>query len=41
MQRLELPAQIGYSSVGKVVSVASDIKDVKKGDVVACGGSGC
>ncbi len=40
MNKLKLPSPIGYSSVGKVIEVADDIKNILVGDTVACGGMG-
>lgn len=40
MNKLEAPSPLGYSSAGEVIAVAEDVKDVKPGDLVACGGHG-
>ncbi len=38
MNKLEAPNPLGYSCAGEVIAVADDIKDLKIGDFVACGG---
>lgn len=40
MNKLEAPSPLGYSCAGEVIAVAEDIKDLKPGDLVACGGQG-
>jgi len=40
MNMLNLPASLGYSSVGKVLEIAEDVKKYSIGDLVACGGCG-
>jgi polar amino acid transport system substrate-binding protein len=40
MNKLEAPSPLGYSCAGEVVAVADDIKDIRPGDLVACGGQG-
>lgn len=40
MSRLDKPETLGYSCTGKIVDVGTDIKDLKVGDNVACGGAG-
>ena len=40
MNKLDAPSALGYSCAGEVIAVASDVKDFKIGDKVACGGSG-
>lgn len=37
--RLESPSPLGYSCSGEVIEVGPGIHDLKKGDLVACGGS--
>jgi polar amino acid transport system substrate-binding protein len=37
-EKLNKPAAMGYSCVGKIISVANDIRNFKIGDIVACGG---
>ena len=38
MNKLETPNPLGYSCAGEVIEVADDIKHIKVGDFVACGG---
>ena len=38
MNKLESPSPLGYSCAGEVIDVADDIKNIKVGDFVACGG---
>ena len=38
MNKLESPSPLGYSCAGEVIEVADDIKHLKVGDFVACGG---
>ncbi len=38
MNKLETPNPMGYSCAGEVIEVAEDIKHIKVGDFVACGG---
>ena len=38
MNKLESPNPMGYSCAGEVIEVADDIKHLKVGDMVACGG---
>jgi len=38
MNKLESPSPLGYSCAGEVIEVADDIKHIKVGDFVACGG---
>jgi len=40
MGKLDSPMSVGYSCAGEVVAVASDVKDLKVGDRVACAGAG-
>lgn len=39
MNKLETPNPMGYSCAGEVIEVADDIKHLKVGDFVACGGA--
>ena len=39
MKKLDAHSTLGYSSAGRVLEVGNDIRDVKVGDYVACGGS--
>ena len=39
MNKLETPNPMGYSCAGEVIEVADDIKHIKVGDFVACGGA--
>lgn len=39
MNKLESPGPLGYSCAGEVIEVADDIKHLKVGDFVACGGA--
>ncbi len=39
MNKLDAPSALGYSCAGEVIAVASDVRDFKIGDKVACGGS--
>jgi len=38
--KLDTPVPLGYSSVGKVISVGGLVKDIAPGDLVACAGAG-
>ncbi len=38
MNKLNSPSPLGYSCAGEVIAVASDVKEFKAGDLVACGG---
>lgn len=38
MKKLDAHSPLGYSCVGEVIDVASDVKGIKIGDYVACGG---
>ena len=40
MNKLEAPSPLGYSCAGEVIAVADDVRDLKPGDLVACGGQG-
>ena len=40
INRLEIPAPLGYSCAGQVVEVSSSVKSLQVGDFVACGGGG-
>lgn len=40
MNKLEAPSPLGYSCGGEVLAVGQDVKDLKAGDKVACGGDG-
>jgi len=40
MNKLESPSSLGYSCAGEVIKVGSDITEFKKGDRVACAGTG-
>jgi len=40
MNKLNAPSPLGYSSAGEVIAVGDDIRDLKVGDYVACGGGG-
>src|SRR6056297_643571 len=40
MGKLDSPMSVGYSTAGEVIAVASDVKDIKVGDRVACAGAG-
>lgn len=40
MNKLEAPSALGYSCAGEVIAVASDVRDLRPGDFVACGGAG-
>lgn len=40
MNKLEAPSALGYCCAGEVISVGGDVKDLKVGDKVACGGQG-
>lgn len=40
MNKLEAPAQLGYSTAGEVIAVGEGVTNFKVGDWVACGGSG-
>ena len=39
MNKLESPSPLGYCCAGEVIAVASDVKDFRIGDFVACGGN--
>lgn len=39
MNKLESPSPLGYSCAGEIIEVADDIKHLKVGDFVACGGA--
>ena len=39
-KKLEEFSPLGYSSCGEVIEISNDIKDIKIGDIVACGGAG-
>ncbi|MBI2632907.1 MAG: bi-domain-containing oxidoreductase [Parcubacteria group bacterium] len=39
-EKLDSMMPLGYSSAGEVIEVGDDINDIKKGDTVACVGSG-
>jgi predicted dehydrogenase/threonine dehydrogenase-like Zn-dependent dehydrogenase len=39
MNRLEAPSALGYSCAGEVIALGAEIRDLKVGDFVACGGS--
>jgi predicted dehydrogenase/threonine dehydrogenase-like Zn-dependent dehydrogenase len=39
MNKLEAPAELGYSSAGEVIAVAEGVTTFKVGDYVACGGN--
>jgi polar amino acid transport system substrate-binding protein len=39
MNKLDAPSPLGYCCAGEVIAVASDVKDFKVGDKVACGGN--
>jgi len=39
MKKLDAYSPLGYSCVGKVLGVGEEIRDVRVGDVVACGGA--
>jgi len=38
MKKLDAHSPLGYSCVGEVIDVATDVRDFKLGDYVACGG---
>lgn len=40
MNKLEAPAQLGYSTAGEVIAVGEGVTNFKVGDWAACGGSG-
>lgn len=40
MKKLDSYSPLGYSSAGQVIGVASDVKGVSVGDMVACAGAG-
>jgi len=40
MNKLDAPSPLGYCCAGEIIEVASDVNDLRKGDLVACGGSG-
>ena len=40
MNKLEAPSPLGYCCAGEIISVNEDVKDLKIGDIVACGGQG-
>jgi len=37
--KLSAPNPLGYSCCGEVIAIGSDIRDIKVGDLVACGGN--
>lgn len=39
MKKLEAYSPLGYSCAGEVIEVGSDVTDLAKGDLVACGGA--
>ncbi len=39
MNKLESPSPLGYSCAGEIIAVAPDVKDLRIGDLVACGGN--
>lgn len=39
MKKLDAYSPLGYSSVGEIIDVASDVAEFKKGDIAACGGT--
>jgi threonine dehydrogenase-like Zn-dependent dehydrogenase len=39
MNKLESPSPLGYCCAGEVIAIASDVKDFRIGDLVACGGN--
>lgn len=39
-KRLDAYSPLGYSSAGKVIDVAADVKEIAYDDLVACGGAG-
>jgi predicted dehydrogenase/threonine dehydrogenase-like Zn-dependent dehydrogenase len=40
MNKLEASSPLGYSCCGEVIQVSDEIRDIKPGDFVACGGQG-
>jgi polar amino acid transport system substrate-binding protein len=40
MNKLEAPAPLGYSCVGEIIEIGSQVKGFSLGDIVACGGGG-
>ena len=40
MNKLDAPSPLGYSCAGQIMAIASDVRDLVVGDLVACGGSG-
>lgn len=40
MNKLEAPSPLGYSCAGEIIAVGEGVVDLKRGDRVACGGSG-
>ncbi|MEO0310997.1 MAG: hypothetical protein RIQ89_654, partial [Bacteroidota bacterium] len=38
MNKLDSPSALGYSTAGQIIAVAADVRDLKVGDWVACGG---
>lgn len=40
MNKLDMPAPLGYSSTGEVLSVGAGVRGFRVGDRVACGGAG-
>jgi len=40
MNKLDAPSPLGYCCAGEIIEVAPDITDLRKGDLVACGGNG-
>lgn len=39
MNKLEAPSPLGYCCTGEVIEVSPEIRDLKIGDIVACGGA--
>jgi polar amino acid transport system substrate-binding protein len=39
MNKLDFPSPLGYSSAGLVIDIGKSVKSLRKGDLVACGGS--
>ena len=39
MNKLEAPSSLGYSTIGEVITLASDVTSFQIGDLVACGGN--
>ena len=40
MNKLEAPSPLGYSCTGEVIALGQDVRDIRVGDYVACGGQG-